>query len=220
MFALIHPSAWNWNSPKCGRGRATVCSVARPSPPYRGALYAPTFSPNAVFLPLRGILQLVVPEQLRASVLQPDVEGQVLGVAPPPADRARQPPPLGAQPGFAHPHPHADARLFGTHVFGSPSAVIRRPVARAAGGPPAPTTTSSSPRSRVRREGPLSGFACTTRLGVRRTVSPKSVSPKPSRAAPLLVDVRIGLRLCSSVQTNPRERIAMIWRLAKHRPTY
>ena len=193
--------------------------VARPSPPYRGALYAPTFSPNAVFLPLRGILQLVMPEQTRASVLHEHVEGQVLGVAPPCTDPAHKPPPLGAQPGFAHPHPRADARLFGPHVLGFPSAVIRRPVARAAGGPPAPTTTSSSLRNRVRPEGPLSGFACTSRLGVRRTVSPKSVSPKPSRVAPLLVDVRIDLRLCSSMQINPRNCIAMIWRLATHRPT-
>src|SRR5918995_1922832 len=140
-----------------GGGARLSDPVARPSPPYRGALYAPTFSPNAVFLPLRGLLQLVVPEQLRASVLHEHVEGQVLGVAPPPADRARQPPPVGAQPGFAHPHPRADSRLFGTHVFGSPSAVIRRPVARAAGGVSAPRTTSNPRSRRGRRE---DSFSC------------------------------------------------------------
>ena len=200
-------------------GGATVCSGCKPSHPYRGAFYAPTFSRDAVFLPLRGVLQLVMPEQLRASILQPHVEGQVLGVAPPCTDPAHKPPQLGAKPGFAHPHPRADARLFGPHVLGFPSAVIRRPVGRVAGGSPAPSTTSS-PRNRVRREGPLSGFACTTRLGVRRTVDPKSVCPKPSRAAPLLVEVRIGLHLCSIVQTDPRDGIAMVRRLATHRPTY
>lgn len=76
-----------------------------------------TFSRDAACLPLRGVLQLVVPEQLRASVLQAHVEGKVLGVAPPPDDPARQPPPLGEQPGLSHLNPRADLRLFGTHVF-------------------------------------------------------------------------------------------------------
>src|SRR5918998_6520125 len=125
-----------------GGGVRLCARVARPSPPYRGALYAPTFSPNAVFLPLRGILQLVVPEQLRASVLQPDVEGQVLGVAPPSADPARQPPPLGAQPGFAYPHPHADARLFRTHVSLAPLPPLSADRLPEWQWTPAPTTTS------------------------------------------------------------------------------
>src|SRR5918998_613850 len=122
--------------------------------------------------------------------------------------------------GWPHLPPRRCALVRISLLFGSSSAVIRRPVARAAGGPPPPTTTSSSLRNRVRREGPLSGFACTTRSGVRRTVDPKSVCPKPSRAAPLLVEVRIGLHLCSIVQTDPRDGIAMVRRLATHRPTY
>jgi hypothetical protein len=58
------------------------------------------------------LLELVVPEQLRAPVLQQHVEGQVLGVAPLSTDRARKPPPLGVQPRVAHPYLRADLRIF------------------------------------------------------------------------------------------------------------
>src|SRR5918998_1240391 len=70
---------------------------------------------------LRCFLQLVMPEQTRASVLHEHIEGQVLRVAPPLDDPARKPPQLGAKPEFAHPHPRTDARLFGSHVFPIPS---------------------------------------------------------------------------------------------------
>jgi hypothetical protein len=57
----------------------------------------------------------VVPKEQRAPVLQNHVESQVLGVAPPRADRARKPPLLAAKPGLAHPNPRADHRFFGPH---------------------------------------------------------------------------------------------------------
>src|SRR5829696_6551189 len=60
-----------------------------------------------------------MPEQPRASVLHAHVEGQVLGVAPPPDDPARQPLQLGAKPELANPHPRADTRFFGSHVLSS-----------------------------------------------------------------------------------------------------
>src|SRR5215212_11141917 len=49
---------------------------------------------------LHDPLQLVVPKELRAPLLQNHLESQVLGVAPPSADRARKPPPLAAKPGL------------------------------------------------------------------------------------------------------------------------
>src|SRR5829696_2004152 len=58
------------------------------------------------------LLQLVVPEQLHAPVVEQHVEGQVLGVAPFPTDRARKPPPLGATPRVANPYLRADLSLF------------------------------------------------------------------------------------------------------------
>src|SRR5215212_10515418 len=65
---------------------------------------------------LHDLLRLVVPKELRAPVLKQHVEGQVLGVAPPCADRARKPSPLGAaMPGVGHHHPRADLRFFGPH---------------------------------------------------------------------------------------------------------
>src|SRR5215212_10214074 len=71
------------------------------------------------------LLQLVVPKELRAPVLKNHLEGQVLGVAPPSADRAREPPPLGAKPGLlAHPHPRTDHRFFGPHKEPVPSDTI------------------------------------------------------------------------------------------------
>src|SRR5215208_4020646 len=84
------------------------------------------------------LLQLVVPKELRAPVLQNHVEGQVLGVAPPSADRARKPSPLAAKPGLlAHPHPRADHRFFGPHKEPSPSAILflRYPAGRRLGCP-------------------------------------------------------------------------------------
>src|SRR5918994_6769701 len=66
-------------------------------------------------------LQLVVPEQLRAPVLQPHFEDQVLwgspGVGPRSADRAQQSPQLGGKPSLpAHPHALAYSRLFCLHA--------------------------------------------------------------------------------------------------------
>jgi hypothetical protein len=58
------------------------------------------------------LLELVVPEQKRAPVLQPHVEGQVLGVAPLSTDRACKSPQLGVEPRVAHPYFRADLRIF------------------------------------------------------------------------------------------------------------
>jgi hypothetical protein len=61
---------------------------------------------------LGDLLQLVVPEQLRAPVVEQHVEGQVLGVAPFSTDRTCQSPPLGVQPRVAHPYFRADLSFF------------------------------------------------------------------------------------------------------------
>ncbi len=61
---------------------------------------------------LGDLLQLVVPEQKRAPVVEQHVEGQVLGVAPLSTDRACKSPPLGVQPRVAHPYFRADLRIF------------------------------------------------------------------------------------------------------------
>src|SRR5215204_2685042 len=63
------------------------------------------------------LLQLVVPEQLRAPVLQQHVEGQVLGVAPLSTDRARKPPPLRATPRVANPYFRAYLSLVSPHAL-------------------------------------------------------------------------------------------------------
>src|SRR5215207_3293807 len=51
---------------------------------------------------LGDLLQLVVPEQKRAPVVEQHVEGQVRGVAPFSTDRTRKPPPLGVKPRVAN----------------------------------------------------------------------------------------------------------------------
>jgi hypothetical protein len=61
---------------------------------------------------LGDLLQLVVPEQLRAPVVEQHVEGQVGGVAPLSTDRARKSPPLGGKPRVANPYFRADLSLF------------------------------------------------------------------------------------------------------------
>ena len=61
---------------------------------------------------LSNLLQLVVPEQLRAPVVEQHVEGQVLGVAPFFTDRTRQSPSLRVQPRVANPYFRADLSLF------------------------------------------------------------------------------------------------------------
>src|SRR5215212_2362620 len=58
------------------------------------------------------LVHLVVPEQLRAPVIQEHVEGQVLGMTPLSDDRARKPSPLGAMPSLVHHHLRADSRFF------------------------------------------------------------------------------------------------------------
>src|SRR5918994_1706255 len=64
---------------------------------------------------LGDLLQLVVPEQKRAPVLQQHVEGQVLGVAPFSTDRARKSSPLQATTRVANPYFRADLSLFCPH---------------------------------------------------------------------------------------------------------
>src|SRR5512133_3286181 len=88
--------------PSSHRRRLRPTKRFRRSPPARGAKLEP-----------------------RAPVLEQHVESQVLRIAPPSADRARKPPPLGAtKPGFAQPHPRADHRFFGPHKEPVPSDTI------------------------------------------------------------------------------------------------
>src|SRR5215207_9632311 len=70
---------------------------------------------------LSDLLQLVVPEQLRAPVVEIHVEGAVGRVSPTLRDRSLQATPVRRAMVSPHPHPHADLHLFGKHVGSSVS---------------------------------------------------------------------------------------------------
>src|SRR5215212_10086041 len=65
------------------------------------------------------LLQLVVPEKLRAPVLEIHVEGAVGRVSPPLRDRSLQATPARRAMIRPDPHPLADLRLFGKHLGSS-----------------------------------------------------------------------------------------------------
>src|ERR687894_456631 len=91
---------------RCGSVEAPRFSVPMP-PILSGGTSASSCASSTV-----GFLQLVVPEQLPDAVVEQDVQGSVVGIAPPLLDR-----PLSASPRhramvFPDPHPPADVRLF------------------------------------------------------------------------------------------------------------
>src|SRR5215212_10431276 len=111
---------------------------ARSPPPEAASPTSPPWAsrvrPKLLRRSPHDLLRLVVPKELRAPVLKHPVERQVLGVAPPSADRARKPSPLAAKPGLAH--PRADHRFFGlTRNPCPPILFLRYPAGRRLGCP-------------------------------------------------------------------------------------
>src|SRR5215212_7501689 len=68
---------------------------------------------------LAYLLQLIVPEKLRAPVVEQHVEGAVGRVSPPLCDRSLLAMPVRRVMVGPDPHPLADSRLFGKHVYSS-----------------------------------------------------------------------------------------------------
>jgi|SRR5215208_2301202 hypothetical protein len=66
---------------------------------------------------LLRLLQFMVPEQLRSTIVQQHVQGHVSRGSPPPRDRALLAPQFGNQERIPHPHPPADSRIFGPQCF-------------------------------------------------------------------------------------------------------
>jgi len=66
---------------------------------------------------LLRLLQFMVPEQLRSTIVQQHVQGHVSRGSPPPRDRALLAPQFGNQERIPHPHPPADSRIFGLQCF-------------------------------------------------------------------------------------------------------
>jgi hypothetical protein len=66
-------------------------------------------------------VQLMVPEELSAAIIQEHVQGHI-GGSKPFRDLALPASQLGAQERIAYSHPHPNARLFGVHFQNLPSA--------------------------------------------------------------------------------------------------
>jgi hypothetical protein len=66
---------------------------------------------------LLRLLQFMVPEQLRSTIVQQHVQGHVVRGSPPPRDRALLAPQFGYHERIPHPHPPADSRIFGPQCF-------------------------------------------------------------------------------------------------------
>ena len=66
---------------------------------------------------LLHLLQFMVPEQLRSTVVQQHVQGHVVRVSPPPRDRALLASQFGYLERIPHPNPPADLRIFGPQCF-------------------------------------------------------------------------------------------------------
>ena len=62
------------------------------------------------------LLQLVVPEELRVSVVEQHVEGGVVGMAPSRSDRTLFTTQVDSRERIAYPHPTAEAGFFGFHA--------------------------------------------------------------------------------------------------------
>src|SRR5215212_4172832 len=69
--------------------------------------------------PFGDLLQLVVPEKLRAPVVEIHIEGAVGRVSPPPCDRPLLATPVRRAMVRPDPHPLANLRLFGKHLGSS-----------------------------------------------------------------------------------------------------
>jgi hypothetical protein len=78
-------------------------SAPPPQPPALGAILL--------------LLQFMVPEQLRSTVVQQHVQGHVGRGSPPPRDRALLAPQFAYRERISHPHPPADSRFFGPQCF-------------------------------------------------------------------------------------------------------
>src|SRR5215217_7220833 len=62
------------------------------------------------------LLQLVIPEQLRAPIVEKHVEGDVVGISPPFLDRANQSSQGRTKMVCSYPHPLADPRFLRVHA--------------------------------------------------------------------------------------------------------